>query len=73
MKFIFRTHRETAWVLGIVSAILIIWDYFMFSNDIDGDTISEVTLRNSIRHPIIPFLFGVLGGHLFWYQKPEIK
>ncbi len=66
---VFRTNKQTSWVLAVCSLILMVWDYQMFSNNIDGDTISEITVKNSIRHPIIPFLFGILGGHLFWYQK----
>lgn len=32
----------------------------------DKKTISQVIARWAVKHPIIPFVFGVLMGHWFW-------
>jgi hypothetical protein len=31
-----------------------------------ASTISEIVWRTSIDYPLLPFLAGVLMGHLFW-------
>ncbi len=31
-----------------------------------ADTVSEVIWRASTKHPVIPFMIGLLAGHLFW-------
>lgn len=36
-------------------------------------TFSSVLLELAHATPIVPFLFGVLIGHLFWPQKIEVK
>lgn len=36
-------------------------------------TFSYVLLDMAHTTPIVPFLFGVLIGHLFWPQKIEVK
>jgi len=64
-----KTNLKTAWVIGITMVILIILDIYMWNNGIPGDTISEITIRNAMRHPIIPFIWGVIMGHLFWPQR----
>ena len=63
-----KTNVTTAWVIGLVSILLIVLDVYMWWNAIPGDTISEVSLINSLRHPMIPFVLGVIMGHLFWPQ-----
>lgn len=66
----FKTKFATVWVLGVVAAALIGWDIFIWA--IPGGTISETLLGWATKHPIVPFAFGVLMGHLFWYQQ-EVK
>jgi hypothetical protein len=58
---------STVWVIGLVAGIIIVFDVCMAKRG-KGDTISDVILGNSLRYPVIPFLFGVLMGHLFWPQ-----
>jgi hypothetical protein len=57
-------------ILVAVALILIAWDVYVAVNAEEGDTISEVLLFVS-RHPVLPFVFGVLAGHLFWPQYRE--
>ena len=59
------------WTIGIlvgVTLLLIVWDVYAATNKERGDTISEVVLGFARRHPVIPFLLGVLMGHLLWPQ-----
>lgn len=61
------TKRITIAVLIIVTILLIVWDVYVATNSVRGDTISEVFLWAS-SHPVLPFAFGVLAGHLCWPQ-----
>lgn len=49
-----------SFIIGIVDTCIII-----FQKKTEN-TVSQVLLRLSKQYPIIPFLFGVLAGHLFW-------
>lgn len=60
--------KVTHLVLIAVSVGLIAADIYWASNSEDGDTISEVILKYAQRYSVIPFLFGVLMGHLLWPQ-----
>ena len=73
MKII-KTSFKTVWVLGIVTAGLIAFDIYAFKTPEKGDTISELILLIS-QHPVVPFIAGVLCGHLFWpqYVKKDDK
>lgn len=65
----FKTRQSTVWIIGLVAAVLVAWDaYAAFATAGAGDTISEVVLTAVKAHPIVPFLAGVLCGHLFWPQ-----
>jgi len=57
-------------VILILFAIVILggWDLYVASNEATGDTISEIVLSASLRRPIIPFVAGIVCGHLFWPQ-----
>lgn len=69
MSIDFRTRWRTMWVIGVVVAALILWDvYAAFFTAGAGDTISEVVLGWARAHPVVPFLAGVLAGHLLWPQ-----
>jgi hypothetical protein len=62
------TKRITSGILIAVTIGLIVWDIFMATNPIQGDTISEIVLNFAFSNPSIPFAFGCLMGHLFWPQ-----
>lgn len=65
-----RTNRRmTIGILLAVASGLIGWDIYTAVDPTPGDTISEVLLGGALSHPIIPFLFGVVMGHLFWPQN----
>lgn len=44
----------------------IIWDIFLATNAVKGDTISEVVLFYAKRSLFLPTTLGVLLGHFFW-------
>jgi hypothetical protein len=62
----------TIGILVVVTALLIGWDIWVAVNNEEGDTISEILLWVG-EHPVLPFAFGVLMGHLFWPQRKEKK
>lgn len=62
----FNTRLTTVWILLIVTSLLIAWDFY--ARHFNGGTISEVALTWARSHPVVPFLVGVVCGHLFWPQ-----
>jgi hypothetical protein len=50
-------------VLGIGAA-----DFWLLDRYGPTGTISNAILESCRVHPVIPFLFGLLMGHLFWPQ-----
>ena len=62
------TRLVTAIILIVVSVALIVWDIYAAITPVHGDTISEVLWTATTQHPVIPFLFGMLMGHLFWQR-----
>jgi len=62
--------KVTITILLVCAAILIGWDIYVAANKESGDTISEILLWVS-RHPVFPFAFGVIMGHLFWPQYKD--
>lgn len=59
------TTTITAIVLIVVGVGLVAIDIPLALNDVSGDTISEVLRYAGRRVPVIPYAWGVLGGH-FW-------
>lgn len=51
-------------LLGIM-ILLGIWDIFLVTDKVKSNTISWRTRKNGKRTLLIPFYFGVLGGHFF--------
>ena len=52
--------------LGI--GLVLTYEFFALSAEqrIPHETISEITWRVSTKHPLVPFLMGILMGHFFW-------
>lgn len=58
-------------IIVIVSVTLLILAYDVFAlrkSEKTEYTISYVIAQTSLRNPIIPFAFGVLMGHFFFFQ-----
>lgn len=62
----YNTSFKTTWILLLTIAGLAAWD--VYCRQFPGGTISEVLLTAAKNHPVVPFAFGALGGHLFWPQ-----
>lgn len=56
-------------ILVVTAILLIVWDIVVAANPVAGDTISEITLAFARKHPVVPFIMGVIMGHLFWPQR----
>lgn len=57
--------KYTIYLLVALAVLLIAWDIFVYLEPTKNDTISEV-LWDLGKHPILPFLLGVIAGHIFW-------
>jgi len=56
------------WIFWVGVGLIIIFEIIEFKIN-NGETISEITWRVVRTHPIVPFLAGVLMGHLFWQSS----
>ena len=57
---------KIAWATAIVA--LLGYEGYTLLNSIPGDTLSEAVWDIS-KHPLIPFLAGLVCGHLFWQRR----
>ena len=57
-------------LLAVCGLALVVWDVYVTVIEPEA-TISAMTLAWAQRHPIVPFVIGVLGGHLCWPQRTE--
>lgn len=55
----------TAVCIGCILAI-ILWDIYLAADKIDGNTISAIITEAAKKHPMIPFVLGVIIGHWLW-------
>lgn len=61
--------RLTKRFILAVGYLIAVWDLAALIGGGVPGTISRVILDWSHDWPVVPFLFGVLAGHLFWPQK----
>jgi len=61
-----NTKLITAIIVIAATLGLIGWDIWVVVEPTPGDTISEVFLGFTYRHPFVAFALGVLCGHLTW-------
>lgn len=62
------TRFGTVWVIVVASAALIGWDIYAACSPTQP-TISALALVFAHKHPVVPFLLGVVMGHIFWPQE----
>jgi hypothetical protein len=55
------------WLLGGLAA----YEVAALADTKNGHTISEITWRAVSGRPIVPFLAGVIAGHLFWQHNAD--
>ena len=64
---------STTTILVVVFLILIvIADVYLAIKGGFQNTISWWVWLNSVKYPIIPFVFGMLMGHFFWNQSLNV-
>ena len=56
-------------VLLIIVLIVVLWDVIVTYSGRPEASLSQVILEKSMKDPIIPFLIGVIIGHLFWPNR----
>ena len=61
--------QATMWVILAMVTMLIAYDFYANARWGWDGTISAQIVALSYRHPLIPFLSGVLCGHLFWQHR----
>lgn len=61
--------KKTEVAVILIIAILSAWDVWLYMQG-PGNTISEVQREWSLTHPVIPFGWGVLGGHFYLPTSP---
>jgi len=66
-----KLRKVTAILLAAFTLILVMWDVKVAYNDVKGDTISELLRDVSHAWYILPYLMGVVMGHLFWNRAAD--
>ena len=61
--------------LVLVCVLMLAWDALIISIGQYDATISVIVYRESKKHPLIPFLLGMVIGHLLWqiFEHPETR
>lgn len=56
-------------ILLLIVVGILVWDGYLQIKGDDENTISVRLMRASKKYLVIPFLVGVLCGHLFWFNQ----
>lgn len=66
------TRKVTITILIAMTLALIGYDsWVQLAHPSQGATVSEIVFYFAQRHPVLPFLIGVVAGHLLWGSRPE--
>lgn len=69
------TGRKVFIVFCVCLAAFAVYDYMAANDDVEGNTLSEMTIGLSYVSPVLPLLIGLAAGfvlgHLFWPQYVE--
>ncbi len=65
----FKPDRITILFILVILALVIPFDVWTLIARGYESTISSQIYTYSKTNPVIPFVFGVLGGHLFWPNR----
>jgi len=67
-----RLRKITGAILLVTLGVWLVWDVFVASNGLEGDTISEITRDLSHYLYVIPYALCGIMGHFFW-NKPTLE
>jgi len=62
------TKRQTGIVMLTLIGVALVWEVVAVAIG-QAATISEWTWALAVNYPLVPFLVGVLMGHLFWQRR----
>jgi len=57
--------KPRTYIFWILLVAFLVYEAYALATPAYGDTISEITW-GLLRHPIVPFVVGVVCGHFFW-------
>ena len=60
-------------IILFIVLIVVLWDVIVTYSGRPEASLSQVILEKSMRDPIIPFLIGVIIGHLFWTNRYDFN
>jgi len=67
------TPQATMIFVGIVALVLIpVYDVIAFTDNVEGNTISNVMASLAVYLPILPYWWGIGGAHLFVTAPPVL-
>jgi Na+/phosphate symporter len=55
------------WILILGIVLIVTYEVWAIRRKAPGDTITEIFQKAS-KKPLLPFLAGMLAGHLVWYS-----
>ena len=61
----FLSRRAVLIAIGVATFVLIVLDIFLATDDIGGNTWSEILRSAAQRTPVVPWLGGLVMGHWF--------
>lgn len=64
-----KYRKITALFIGLTIFLIAAFDVFIFIKGGTEATISWMIFEWSHAHPVVPFCFGFIMGHLFWQMK----
>ena len=57
--------------IAVISIAIIVFDFFIIGKKGKYFSISAYIIRWSRLYPMIPFLLGIICGHLFWSMQTK--
>jgi hypothetical protein len=62
--------QAVAWLLFILIVCVGGYDVYASQQSNNWETVSSYVWRISRNYPILPFIVGIVIGHLLWPQRP---
>lgn len=65
----YYAQRWGVFLLAVTFLLVLVYDLVAAFYMLPEQSISAIVLRISRAHPILPFIAGLIVGHLFWPQQ----
>ena len=66
-----KLRTQTATILLVCLSVWLFWDIYVATNDVQDDTISELTRDLSHYLYVVPWALGGIMGHFFWNKRDK--